>query len=439
MLTTEAFNALLKTLEEPPAHVKFIFATTDPNKLPLTVASRCQRCDFKRIPLELLVKNLRDIAQKEGFNVEEEALFSVAKAAQGSMRDALSVLDQLISYSDGEVKAADVNEMLGLVEFQYLLDLAEAVAAKDCSRAFEVLDALISRGKDVKQLTMNLIEHFRHLMVMKVGGDKLQSLVDHPKLQKEAIYRQAGRFTMHEIIHALEILVDAQDTARVTESARLALELALAQTMAAEIPSSASPRNIKAASETSSTLAGSRPAEPPSPASFKTVAKPAGQPTAQKNPLRAVPVEEPPASGFIKNNKGQIGVVSSAAVPEAVDAPKAEILEIDNIKRQWNALTHAVAQEKISTGTFLQEGYPLKVSGNIISVAFTREHAFHKECLAKHEVRDLVVKVFSAFLGIGVTVELVLVDGPLTRLSEEITEAREIFNGEIVNEWHSDE
>ncbi|MBF0485040.1 MAG: DNA polymerase III subunit gamma/tau [Candidatus Omnitrophica bacterium] len=433
MLTTEAFNALLKTLEEPPSHVKFIFATTDPNKLPLTVASRCQRCDFKRIPLELMVKSLKSIADKEGFKVEDDALYAVAKAAQGSMRDALSVLDQLISYSDGTVRSSDVNAMLGLVETQFLFDLADALAVKDCAKAFEILEAIISRGKDVKQFNLTLVEHFRHLMVMKVGGDKLQSLVDYPKAQKEALFVQAGKFTMQEIIEALELFIEAQDTARITESARLSLELALAKVTAADVP---------VPTQSSKPVAAPipKPAVKPAQAPVASPKPFSPSPTASKNPLRNPEAKPTPPSGqaFIKNDKGFLGAPASAEAGTATalaDRP----LAIESIKRDWNALTHAVSQEKISTGTFLQEGCPLRLEGQKLVIAFSTEHAFYKECLSKPDALNLIAVTFSKILNTPLIVELETVENAVREETDQVSDARGIFNGEVVNEWHNEE
>ena len=152
MLTTEAFNALLKTLEEPPEHVKFIFATTDPNKVPATIISRCQRYDFKRISLKGTVEALQDICKKEKFVVESDALYAIAKASQGSFRDALSILDQVSALSDRSIVSGDVCSMLGIVEVDRLFELTDALAAKDCLEVLKVFDSIIDSGKDIKQL-----------------------------------------------------------------------------------------------------------------------------------------------------------------------------------------------------------------------------------------------------------------------------------------------
>ncbi|NLE65193.1 MAG: DNA polymerase III subunit gamma/tau, partial [Elusimicrobia bacterium] len=162
MLTTEAFNALLKTLEEPPAHVKFILATTDPNKMPVTILSRCQRFAFKRIKIDLMVRKLAEICEKEGFSVEEEALFAVARAGQGGMRDALSVLDQLGAASEGgKVLVQDVNAMFGFVGAESLFELAGALARHDCGGALKILEGILEHGKDIRQMMMDLMDLYR--------------------------------------------------------------------------------------------------------------------------------------------------------------------------------------------------------------------------------------------------------------------------------------
>ena len=213
MLTTEAFNALLKTLEEPPAHVKFIFATTAPQKVPATIISRCQRFDFKRISVETIVATMAAISKKEKFKIGQDALYAIAKAAQGSLRDALSILDQLSALSDEGIEAKDVFSMLGMVETQFLFDLTGALAQKDCPLALEILEKIIDQGKDIKQLNKDLIEHFRNLMVVKIGGKTLGKLIDYPAAIKDMCLTQSAQFTLKDILKAIDTLIETQDIA----------------------------------------------------------------------------------------------------------------------------------------------------------------------------------------------------------------------------------
>ncbi|MBL8012232.1 MAG: DNA polymerase III subunit gamma/tau, partial [Candidatus Omnitrophica bacterium] len=237
MLTTEAFNALLKTLEEPPEHAKFIFATTEANKVPVTIISRCQRFDFKRISIAVMMEALKAICQKESLNADEESLYAIAKASSGSMRDALSILDQLGALNRNQVKSSDVFNMLGLVEAEMLFKLVDGLCDKNCQAALETFNEIVEHGKDIRQLGKDLTEHYRHLMVIKIGGRTLGKLIDYPVVQKEALLNQSQKLSLPEILQGLELLIEAQETARITETQRMPLELAFAKmTHLAQVP-----------------------------------------------------------------------------------------------------------------------------------------------------------------------------------------------------------
>ncbi|MFG0267592.1 MAG: DNA polymerase III subunit gamma/tau, partial [Rhodopirellula sp. JB055] len=169
MLTGAAFNALLKTLEEPPEHVKFIFCTTDPEKLPITVLSRCQRFDFAPVESDKIVQRLREIVEAEDNTVEDEALESLARRAAGSMRDSQSLLEQVLSFSDGHLTAEHVHTMLGTADDQRLHRLAEAMAARDASAALMQIDDAIAAGVDSGRLAEQMLGYFRDLMAVAVG------------------------------------------------------------------------------------------------------------------------------------------------------------------------------------------------------------------------------------------------------------------------------
>ncbi len=168
MLTTEAFNALLKTLEEPPPHARFIFATTEPQKIPVTILSRCQRFDFKRISQQDIVEHLERLCDAEGIEAERAALQLVARQAQGGMRDALSLLDQIISFAQGKITEHEVAEILGVANRKHLFELSEAVIARNSEQALTVLDEVHRYGYDLQQFASELVQHFRDLMVVSV-------------------------------------------------------------------------------------------------------------------------------------------------------------------------------------------------------------------------------------------------------------------------------
>src|SRR5512137_2324086 len=176
MLTNEAFNALLKTLEEPPPHVIFIFATTEPQKIPATIHSRCQRYGFKRIALHEISGKLKDIAAKEGITVSDQGLSMIARAAEGSMRDSQSLLDQAVSYSGMEIKDQDLQTILGAIAQETLRAFADGLLAHDASRLLEQVDTLLEQGQDMRQLLAGVVEHVRNLIVTRVAKDPAQSI-----------------------------------------------------------------------------------------------------------------------------------------------------------------------------------------------------------------------------------------------------------------------
>ena len=229
MLTEPAFNALLKTLEEPPEHVKFIFATTEPNKVPETILSRCQRFDFKRIRLNTIIPFLETICKQEKLKIDEDALCSIAKAAKGGLRDALSILDQVSALCEKKILASDVSSMLGLVDADLLFELVDALGDMDCVSALSFLENLIDKGKDIKQLTKDLTEHYRNLMIIKVGNTSLGKLIDYPSAVKTNFLVQSEKFTLKKIINTIDMFIQSQEMARVTESHRMALEVAFAK------------------------------------------------------------------------------------------------------------------------------------------------------------------------------------------------------------------
>ncbi|HXF82451.1 MAG TPA: DNA polymerase III subunit gamma/tau, partial [bacterium] len=225
MLTTEAANALLKTLEEPPAHAVLILVTTEPHRLPPTILSRCQRFDFRRVSQREIVARLRTIAATEGFQIEDAALTLIAAAADGSVRDAESILDQLVSYTEGPIGVADVQAVLGILSADVALRLGEALLARDAAAALALAGQVIDEGKDIRQVLRTLLDHFRDLLVLKVGA--AADLLDTTAERLHALHAQAASVELEEILRALSILAAAESEVRWSPQMRLLLEIAL--------------------------------------------------------------------------------------------------------------------------------------------------------------------------------------------------------------------
>jgi len=226
MLTREAFNALLKTLEEPPGHVKFIFSTTDPQRMPETVRSRCQRFDFRRISDAQIIRYLEDICQREGIEPQKGSLQAITRAARGSLRDALSTLDQLASFSEGTLELAQVLQVLGAVEGQVLCELVDALAQEDAGRALRVLDGVLFAGTDVVDFADELAQYLRDLLVASYCG-ATDELLAGAWADPDTLKRQAALFSPDQLIYMIQLLREAKLRARRDTTGRLALELAV--------------------------------------------------------------------------------------------------------------------------------------------------------------------------------------------------------------------
>ncbi len=394
MLTTEAFNALLKTLEEPPIHVKFILATTAPHKVPSTIISRCQRFDFKRISIKGIIKVLEDIAIKERLKIDSEASYAIAKSAQGSLRDALSIFDQLSAINQKKIIADDVFALLGVVELEMMFEITEAIAQKNAAKALKTLDEIIQRGKDLKQFNKDLIEHFRHMLIIKIGGNDLSSLVDYPSSIKQNLYGQAKAFSVFAILNMIDVLIKAQEMSRVVGSNKIPLEITLARLAAKE------------------------------------------------GDDLAIPFDEqgsPSRMNVLSNRKGHIdiGSVEKQRDKPENDSEEALPLTIADIRKSWDFITHAISKEKMSVATFLQEGAPMSYQQRCLVISFPQEASFHMETIQQKNNRSLIEKVISDMLHEKIRIEMkISADHQPQDESEELKSALKTFKGKVVSKWH---
>lgn len=431
MLTTEAFNALLKTLEEPPEHVKFIFATTNPQKVPSTILSRCQRFDFKRVNLKTIVSLLEGIAKKESIKIDEQALYAIAKASGGSLRDGLSIFDQLSALGSQTIKLADVSTMLGIVETELLFDISRAIVEDNCTAGLEAIDKIIDEGKDPKALLRDLVEHFRNLMIIKIGGTALSRLVDYPAAIKDMYLEQSNNIGIKKILRSIDLLLEAADAARITESSRMPLEIALAKLTQDGEVSSASSNAPKAQSPVKAppSKAPSRPQEPPARA---------------YNPAQV-----------LRNNKGQVDIAGNEPSPpppprreepestadddEVYIIPEEVDLDLVKIKAQWDALTYTVSKEKMSIATFLQEGTPIKFKDNTLTVGFPVDCKFHMETLSEPSNARLVETAFADKLTRTIKVKYELAESMAPKDEEPVVQSvLDQFKGKVVERWHDE-
>ena len=226
MLSQGAFNALLKTLEEPPSYVIFILATTEPHKIPATILSRCQRFDFKRVTVQDMSSRMKEICEDVNIDVDERALNLIARNSQGALRDALSILDQCMSFSDDKIEYKDVVDLLGTVNIEQLFEMAEYVIKEDTKKCLEILNEFVIWGKDIKNLIDDLIDHFRNLMICKVSTE-LDEIISLPEETIEQLKAQSNLIETNDIIRILNILSETQDNIKSSSNPRVLAEVSI--------------------------------------------------------------------------------------------------------------------------------------------------------------------------------------------------------------------
>jgi DNA polymerase-3 subunit gamma/tau len=222
MLTLQAFNALLKTLEEPPPHVKFIFATTEPHKVPITILSRCQRYDFKRIPQAKLVEQLERITTEEKIEISRQGLALIAREADGGMRDAVSLLDQVISFSGTKITNENLADILGIIDSELVFKAADAIIDGRSGECIEIVNSIYHYGYDIKEFYKALMDHYRNLLISLVAADK--NLLDVTEDTLKELQSQAKKAGIEKLQQSLNILITKEEAFRFTSHARLVLE-----------------------------------------------------------------------------------------------------------------------------------------------------------------------------------------------------------------------
>ena len=353
MLSTAAFNALLKTLEEPPAHVKFMFATTDPEKVLPTILSRCQRFDLRRIPSALITKHLAEIATKEKVTIDAEALHAIARGADGGMRDAESTLDQLISFCGDKIEEADVLSMFGLAAQNQILKLSHAVLSGEISIALTQLDELARGGKDLGRLLGDLLNHFRNLLIYQVSKGDL-NLLEVSEAEVAALKEQVALSNQDTLTRILEVLADAELRLRDAASKKILMEVSLLRAIEAR---NALPIDtvLKQLNQLRGQGGGAPASAPVNLSSAPVAAAPKPAPAAPKAELRQA--AQPPAPA--------IAARPAAPTPSAPAA--------GNLADLWNNLMDAVSKVSPFAYGYLTNAHPVSFEKNVLVIGYDPE------------------------------------------------------------------
>jgi DNA polymerase-3 subunit gamma/tau len=349
MLSTAAFNALLKTLEEPPAHVKFMFATTDPERVLPTILSRCQRFDLRRIPAALITKHLAHIAKLEKVKIDEFALHAIARGADGGMRDAESTLDQLISFCGDKIEEADVLSMFGLAAQGQILGLSKAILAGEIQTALTLLNELAQNGKDLGRLLSDLLNHFRNLLLFQVSRGDL-NLLEVSEAEIVALKEQNSLANTDSLTRVLEVLSDAELRLRDTASKKILLEVTALKAIEARnaVSLDAVLKQLNQLRGGTSTASASTAAAP------ATQAAPAARP-AQKAPVASQETISAP-------------VAPTVATPVPVSSDLATV---------WTQLIEAVGRVSPFTRSYLVDANPVSFVKNVLVIGFDPEFEDH--------------------------------------------------------------
>ncbi len=446
MLTREAFNALLKTLEEPPPHIIFIFATTEPHKIPATILSRCQRYDFKRIPLREVIESLKRIVEKEKIQINPKGLLSIAQEAEGSMRDAQSLLDQVISYAGESIRDEDIAEVLGLIDWKVLNDTIEAIASQDIERCMEVVEEVYHFGYDLQYFCRGLLQYLRNLILIKVS-QRPEGLMELSEEELEIYKKQAEKFKFDQLNHLFSLLLKGEQEIAQSTFPRTMLEMTLIRmaTLQPILPIDEMIKKLEALGDKELSK-GWREKKTSS-----TLGKVISSTDSGKNK-----VEEGPLS---KNNE-EIGKTKIYKKKEdlknfqkegALDESSPKILE-----EKWRGLVDFTRAKNPILGSFLALGSLVCITDEKIEIGFD-ENSFHHERMLERENRSQLESVCHEFLKrktkvvisslkqeIGSKGRVVLGRGEGARNEQErrlekgeegnplIQEALSLFNGKIV-------
>ncbi|MCX5694747.1 MAG: DNA polymerase III subunit gamma/tau [Candidatus Omnitrophica bacterium] len=426
-ITPDGFNALLKTLEEPPEFVKFIFATTHPQKVIPTIISRCQRMDFRRITVIEIIAQLEKIIHQEKIIVDKEVLAAVARSSDGSLRDAESVLDQLASFSKDRISLKDAISVLGMVEQDVLFALTDKIIQKDPAQALKLFNEIIDDGKDPGVFLINLIEHFRNLMVAKVSQAD-NKLVDLPQEICDRLFKQSQLMSLDEIFTAFNILIATQEMTKRLDSQRIPLEISLVR-LAHNRPEG---RGLATDSQTHKSAGDGLP---PNKQSHKLengglLSNKQSQKN-QSNSLNQINSETNDLSSTKKEQPQQVPIVKDSLAP-VISVP------LEKVKEVWDSIINNLSTIKMSVSTYLSEGEPMKVQGDLVTVAFPKSCSLHKESLDKKENKALVEKAASELCNADLRINFVLnaemkrdVDA---RSNPFVKSALEMFGGRVVKE-----
>jgi DNA polymerase-3 subunit gamma/tau len=406
-ITTDGFNALLKTLEEPPSHVKFIFATTHPQKVLPTILSRCQKFSFHLISAEEIVNKLKKIAKSEKLKIEDSLLYAIARAAGGSIRDAESLLDQLAPVILEKVAVKDVFSFLGIIDDDTLNTFLKSLAGKNLSACIDFIDKTVREGRDLDVFINALLEHLRHLLLAKVSMKSFQRVSDISPQSKKFLVNLSKTLSSSQILQTIDLLIEAKDLSRKLNTIRIPLELAIVKFCCPEHKTSPSvsvpTTNLKPP-----------PVKPTGNSSIPLVSlddeldwdeedleldNPSA--TVVSTPEQPSPTEE--TTSFTDTNDSE-------------DSSTADNHLLVELQRHWQKIISDIRKVRVAIASHLSYAQPVSSTGKVIRIGFNRKDSFHKEIVEQSKNLAFIEGIILKVIGKSVRVKFIISDNfaPLT-------------------------
>ena len=453
MLTKEAWNAFLKTLEEPPPNTVFVLATTESHKVMATIADRCQRFDFQRPSMEQISEVLNRVAAAESIEVDEGAAAMIARSAQGSFRDALGTLDQLVAFGGSHVQLGDVLEMLGAADAELLFEAVDAVVAEDPKGVLLGVEKMARSGRDPSQFARDLLAHLRHLLIVQTTGEVPGTFVvtatDTARMQA-----QAGSIGAATLVRTIDELAQALTAVREGDDARLAVEIALLKAARPDLdpdtegllrrierlerqgggPGAAGPVTEGGPpSSTNRTAGGGPPSAPPAaetprqddPPKPSPADPPAPVPVEDPGPTDPAPSEEeeaeaepapsandaPPAGDTGGEDPRAVQFVEHGSSPPVAGPAGHSDMSLDEVIRVWPAVLQKLSETAPALAASFEGARPVSFGDEGLQIGFPPEMTFNKKKADSPERRDTLAAAFAAVTGVGLRPTYVLLDG----------------------------
>ncbi len=398
MLTKEAFNALLKTLEEPPSHVLFIFATTELHKVPATILSRCQRYDFRRISIEEIVGRLKFIAKEEKITIDDDSLLIIAKKGDGSMRDAQSIFDQVVSFCGTTIDAKQVAGALNIVDQELFFRVSDLVKSNDTKAGLSLIDDVINSGYDVKEFVSGVTEHFRNILIAKTTNST--SLIEESELHRKRYANNSEAFSLHDLLRIIKVVTDTENSIKFSVQPRFKLEVMMVQLTKME-PSVKIDDLLSQIDELKKKLHAEGP-------SLKSSA-PAPKFDAERVSTFKVPasVEEAKPkytfSASLKTEPAQKKSNGNGTHPGTSTAIVSDV-HLTTVQQEWGKIVDEMRKKKISVGTVLGESSPLEIVNGTLRIGCSDE--FHRSTLVRN--KEILTETINDILSSKLRVEAVI-------------------------------